>query len=123
MMPFIGLSIGMGLFLFMILVLSWQERKDRELQTKVHRHLNSQNLRGLIAVRTRESLFLFRKVVLLDVRSPIYFDFGNCVNEEAWKAMKAILPDLPANVRLKIRFIPDKRIRATIAMEQDGKGS
>jgi hypothetical protein len=123
MMPFIGLSIGMGLFLFMILVLSWQERKDRELQTKVHRHLNSQNLRGLIAARTRESLFLFRKVVLLDARSPIYFDFGNCANEEAWKAMKAILPDLPANVRLKIRFIPDKRIRATIAMEQDGKGS
>lgn len=121
-MPFIGLSIGMGLFLFMILVLNWQERKDRELQTKVHRHLNSQNLRGLIAVRTRESLFLFRKVVLLDVQSPVYFDFGNCANEEVWKAMKEILPDLPANVRLKIRFIPDKRIRATIAMEHDGKG-
>ncbi len=122
MMPFIGLSIGMGLFLFMILVLNWQERKDRELQTKVHRHLNSQNLRGLIAVRTRESLILFRKVVLLDVQSPVYFDFGNRANEEVWKAMKEILPDLPANVRLKIRFIPDKRIRATIAMEHDGKG-
>lgn len=122
MISFIGFSIGMGLFLFMILVLNWQERKDRELQTKVHRHLNSQNLRGLIAVRTCRSLFLFRKVVLLDVQSPVYFDFGNCANEEAWKAMKEILPDLPANARLKIRFIPDKRIRATIAMEHGGKG-
>ena len=120
-MSFIGFSVGMGIFLFMILVLNWQERKDRELHTKVHRHLNSQSLRGLIAVRTCRSFFLFRKVVLLDIRSPIYFDFGNCVNQEAWKAIKEILLDLPANVQLKVRFIPDKRIRAAIAMQHDGK--
>jgi hypothetical protein len=121
MMSFIGFSVGVGIFLFMILVLNWQERKDRELHTKVHRHLNSQSLRGLIAVRTCRSFFLFRKVVLLDIRSPIYFDFGNCVNQEAWKAMKEILLDLPANVLLKVRFMPDKRIRAAIAMQHDGK--
>jgi len=121
MMSFIGFSVGMGIFLFMILVLNWQERKDRELHTKVHRHLNSQSLRGLIAVRTCRSFFLFCKVILLDIRSPIYFDFGNCVNQEAWKAMEEILLDLPANVLLKVRFMPDKRIRAAIAMQHDGK--
>jgi hypothetical protein len=122
MMSFMEFSSGMGLFLFLILFLSWQERKDRELHTKVYRHLNSQSLRGLIAVRPCRFFFLSRKVVLLEVQSPIYFDFGNCPNEEAWKAMKEILPDLPGNVRLKIRFIPDKRIRATIVMEHHGKG-
>jgi len=85
-MPFIGFSIGMGPFLFLILVLNWQERRDRKLQTKIHLHLNSQNLRGLIAVRTCSSLFLFRKMVLLDLQSPVYFDLGNCTNEEVWKA-------------------------------------
>jgi len=121
MMPFIGFSIGIGLFLSIILALNWQERKDRELRSKVHLHLNSQRLRGLIAIRISRFFFLFGKVVLLDVRSPIHFDFWNCTNGESWKAMKEILHDLPANARLKIRFMPDKQIRATITMEQNGE--
>ena len=35
--------------------------------------------------------------------------------------MEEILLDLPANVLLKVRFMPDKRIRAAIAMQHDGK--
>jgi hypothetical protein len=122
MMPLIGISIGIGLFLFLILALNRQERKDRELQANVRRHLNSENLRGLISLRTRSIPLLFGKRVLLDIQNPVYSDFGNRAHDGVWETMKDIRHDLPANVRLKIRFNPDKQIRATITMERNGKG-